>query len=78
MPVATRIALLLTAISLAALGMHVIGRGTEAGSIMVQACGGGLACVAVACLYVAEVEPKKRLLTYFREIKGHRRNRGLE
>jgi hypothetical protein len=53
--VAKRILLLVAAVSMAALGMYLVGVGIGAGSIAMQG-GGGVAMVAaVACLYFAAV-----------------------
>jgi hypothetical protein len=55
--VAKKIVLLLAAVALAALGMYLVGRGLRAESIMLEGGGGCALVVAMACVYVAAIDP---------------------
>jgi hypothetical protein len=53
--VAKRIVFLVAAVSMAALGMYLVGVGIGSGSIVMQGGGGVALLVAVTCLYFAAV-----------------------
>jgi branched-subunit amino acid transport protein len=55
--VAKRILLFVAAVSMAALGMYLVGFGIGASSIAMQVGGVVALLVAVACLYFAAVDP---------------------
>jgi hypothetical protein len=55
--VAKRILLLVAAVSMAALGMYLVGIGIGAGSFAMQGGGGAAMVVAVGCPFFATVDP---------------------